>query len=331
MSMLWCGGEDIDYLNAGTPTPDTDSSKYRSSWARCAVKVGGAQLKGNQYPGGAVTSAWRTWRMYLLGSLGSGAGPIGGVGQFSSTKGLYIGAGPSSGNQITLFKYDGTTQTTLAAESGTSFTSGSVFRIDMQILNYGAGGTVNVYFNGLLVLTYTGNIAVSGMTNFDCNIMGSVSNGDGMRFSEDMTTSDDSRAYLGLATLALSSAGSTNSWTNNTYTNINGVTFSDSSPAYDNNDGDNQQYNVADLPSGSFAIAGVKQSARAAIGAGSSVAHLKLGYNSGGTVGFGTGATKAPAGAYSVFEQIDLVNPITGVAFTQSEINALQLNMQAAT
>jgi hypothetical protein len=71
--------------------------------------------------------------------------------------------------------------------------------------------------------------------------------------------------------------------------------------------------------------------ARAAVGSGSSVAHLELGYNVAGTVGFGSGATKAPGGSYATWEQLDLQNPVTVAAWTQAQINALQLDIRALT
>jgi len=85
------------------------------------------------------------------------------------------------------------------------------------------------------------------------------------------------------------------------------------------------------MPSGSFAIPAVKISARSALGAGSAVSHLQLGYNSGGSVGFGSGSTKSPSGAYANLWQLDLTNPVISSAWTISDVNSLQVDLRAET
>ena len=139
--------------------------------------------------------------------------------------------------------------------------------------------------------------------------------------------------YSGLVTGALTGAGTTDQWTG-IFSDINQAAYSDATPNHDNLAGNNQQYNLTDLPTapaGGWAIPAVKIEARSKKSPGSTLAHLKLGYNSGGSVAFGTGANKALTSSDETYEQIDQINPVTSTVFTESEINALQSNMQSAT
>jgi len=61
------------------------------------------------------------------------------------------------------------------------------------------------------------------------------------------------------------------------------------------------------------------------------VTQVELGYNSGGSVAYGTGATKALTTGYTTYNQLDSINPVTGVAWVQADMNGLQIDMQALT
>jgi hypothetical protein len=253
----------------------------------------------------------------------------------SSTGGGTIGFGLSgaSSSKWCIYKFDGTTRTELAVEPGAGSVLGNtLLRIDFMVVNYGTSATVNFYVNGTSILTYTGNITVSGTTNFDSVVISPApsAGGEDQNYSEIIVADTDTRGFQGLQVLALTGAGTTNSWTDPTYTDINGISFSDANPAYVDTTGADQQYTVTTPTPAVYSVAGVVISARMAVGSGSVPTQVKLGYNSGGTVGFGTGAAKTPTSAYQTFQQIDMINPVTGVAFTQSDLAALQLDLRSA-
>ena len=141
----------------------------------------------------------------------------------------------------------------------------------------------------------------------------------------------DTRGLLGLNTLALTGAGTTTQWTNNTYTNINSATYSDNSPTYVNTTAKDQEYAVGTVQPAVYSVIAVVQSARLATPTGSTPTHVKLGYGSGGTGSFGTGATKTPTVGFSTFQQIDQINPITSTTWVSADLAApLQLDMQSS-
>jgi hypothetical protein len=288
---------------------------------------GTAQTKGAIFNGGAVTSAWVSCQAAFANSNTNAL--CVGFGQFSSGNGLCWGI-DSGGTKFAIFKFDGTTKTQLAVESGTTFALGPLFRIDMQVSNYGASGTVNLYVNGVSIISFTGNLAVSGMTNMDSVTLFNYTTNNPPFYSEIFVADSDTRAIQGMQTLALTGAGTTNNWTNNTFTNINGINFSDANATFVNTATQDQQYNVTDPTPPAYSVVACVISARMAHTAASTPTQIKLGYNSGGTVAFGTGAAKTPTVSFAQVSQIDHTNPVTGVAFAPSDMNALQFDLQSA-
>ena len=327
MTILWCGGEDIDFPNGGPVTIEPYSARYRPAYGvRCALLMSGGAggARSNNFPGGAVTSAWLSFQ----NSFGYYPNPAtllaGLVKDSTSMSGLYVGVSSSSSLRLALIKYDGTTKTQLAVEVADSYQSAVVSKIDMQITGYGSNATVNVFLNSALIISYTGDVTVSGVTSLSAAAI--VSNSYSA-VSEIIVADEDTRLFS-LATAAPNAAGTTNQWTG-AYTDVNEVTTNDANLIYTNTDSQNSQFNLIDMPTGTFSVKAVKLSARAAKSADSSVGTLKIGINSGGTVNVDSG--QALTTGWATYERLMQVNPITSNAFTPAEVNALQLNLQSAT
>ena len=337
MNIWWVGAEDIDFMAIGSGSVSLTGTSFRSGWARCSIAMVGEGTPGhgNQFNGGALTSAWLSARIYGNGVSAGGTTTMAmiGFGLYGTNNALVVG--PVSGavnTKMALFTIAAGTVTQIATESGNSFTQGSLLKVDMQVVNYGASATVNVYVNGVSVITFSGNVAVSGMTNFDhvylATAPGSVST---IFYASEIVVSDSNTTTItGVQTLALTGAGSTTNWSNNTYTNVNGISYSDSSPTYENTDAVDQEYTVTTPTPTTYSVAGVQISARMAAPTGSTPGHIKLGYGSGGTGYFGSGASKAPGIGFATQSQIDQTNPITSAAFTSSDLSSLQLDIQSA-
>ena len=332
MNILWAGAEYEDFPLPGVAGPSTTAGRFRANWARCAINMGGnnltAQTKGAIFNGGAVTSAWISCQANFVNTNGVDSKCVG-FGQSSSANGLCWGF-DSGGTKFCIFKYDGTTTTRLAIESGTTFALGPLFRVDMQVISYGASGTVNLYVNGVSIISFTGNLAVSGMTNMDSVTLFQYQTNNPPFYSEIFVADSDTRAIQGMQTMLATGAGTTNNWTNNTFSNINALVANDGNATYVNTATQDQQYNVTDMTPPAYSVVAVVVNARIAKTAGSTPTQVKLGYNSGGTVAFGTGATKTPSVGFTQASQIDHTNPVTGVAFAPSDMNALQLDLRSA-
>ena len=341
MNILWAGGEDIDWVTLGSLSVDTTSGHFRSGWARCDIQMtntnGTAQARSFPFNGGAVTSAWLSIHAYFVSnSTATESILLAGFGSSGSNSFLALTVAAANPSQIALSSYNGTTQTQLAVESGTSITALNTYgggKLDIQVSNLGASSTVNVYLNNNLIISYSGSTVITGLTNFDTVILGAYGGGSSTSWSwsEFIVADSDTRALLGLNTLALTGAGTTTTWTNNTYTNINGVNHSDANPTYANTTAKDQEYTVGTVQPTVYSVIAVAQNARLATPTGSTPTHVKLGYGSSGTGYFGTGAAKTPGVGFSWFQQIDGTNPITAAPWVSADLAApLQVDIQSA-
>lgn len=327
MTILWCGAEDIDFPGIGNATY-TYPPSYRAAYARCALAmngIGATYVQGTPFEGGAVTSLWLSAQYYP-----QGYGPYNFYGAGNNTlgnaNGIYLGIDNNGHLQIN--SLTGATFTNLATSTN-QIAGNTLNKIDLQISNYGAAGTVTAYVNGVQWCTYTGNIAIAGLASFNCvNLYNQGGGESNTALSEFIVSSADSRS-LSLATLPPNGNGSTDQWTG-TYTSINPVSINDANQIYVNTAAQNQQVTVNALPSGVFAVQAVKIAARAAVSSsGSTVAHLNLGVYNGTTLA--AGAEQAPGNAYGTLESLLLTNPMTAAAWQQTDIATLQLNFQSNT
>lgn len=326
MSYLWCGGEDIDFPNGSTPVVSTTAGRFRSGFGRCAMWAPGnlAFCASTPFPGGTVTSCWLSYQVYNANNgayaLGAGLGQSGQGG-----KGVWVGINNAS--QVTLNTYNGTTATTLAT-SAILLSVGAISKIDLSIASYGSSATVTVYINGSTAITYSGSVAVSGVTALDTVLFGGDNGGVNLEFSEFIVATTDTRSVQGLVTMAPNGNGTTQSWTNPADTNFNPAAINDANSTYTNTTGQDEQATLIDLPAGNFSVPMVKIAARALATTGAASTNLKLGVNNGGTVA--VGSSHALTTAFSTYEDYFTTDPTTGSAWTQAEMNGLQLDLRSA-
>jgi hypothetical protein len=268
------------------------------------------------FAGGAVTSCWLSCQAY---SSVSGTVKIVGLGKSGTL--LSVLLGQVSTGKLGIYKYDGTTLTELAAETGTLFLAYSIHKVDMQIISLGASTEINVWVDGTLVIEYTGDPRPTGLTEFDIvTLFGS----DSMFSSEIIVASEDTR-LMSLKTLAPGAAGDTSDWTG-AYTDIDETTLSDADTIYTADAAVEFNANLTGMPTGTFICKGVKVSARAADGVGGLT--LATGVRTNSTTDLGTPVTLE--GAWETIEKLYQTNPVTSNRFTPAEIEALQIALETA-
>jgi hypothetical protein len=328
MSILWAGQEDIDFPNGGAVTSNTTAGLFRTGYARCAIQSSSTGLlKSSLFPGGAVTSAWFTCRSLETNNAFTVPLPMIGVGKSGSNNGLFIGLTTTTPCKIGLMTYNGTTITTLATESGNSMTSSVLNRFDVQIISYGTSATVNVYLNQVFLFTFTGNVTVTGMTNFD-SIYIYEPGATGVSCHSEIIVADEDTRSFSLMTMAPISAGTTSSWTG-LFSAVNPITINDANSVFTNTVSQDTQFNVTALPSGTFAVRQVKVNARMSATAGSTATHVATGFNLSGTVSVGT--PFGPLGTAFVDEETYYTNnPVTSAAWTTTQLGTIQVDLRSS-
>ena len=317
MPMRLMAGEDLDFVDPIS----TNGDQYRSGYARCSIVpvADGYMARTKPFPSGPITSCWLRVRIYHWGNTNEHFFGLGRSGQAATYAGLWIGSTANAG-LLAIKTYDGANWV-VKATSNINVGTFTDF-LDVQLIDYGTNATVNLYKAGQLLVTYTGDISVGSITDVDQVIIRRC-NGY-YRFSEIMVADEDLRA-TSLATLAPNAVGDLNQWTG-AYTDINENPWNDASLLYANGAGLDAQFNLSNLPSGTWGVAGIKVAARAARSAGSAVTKLQLGVKSGGQVDVDAGQTVDVP--FLTYERI--ASQINGAGLTQAQVDAMQINLRSA-
>jgi hypothetical protein len=316
MSVLWCGGEDIDFPNnGGSVIVNPSNANWRTGYARCAVV--GSMAESLPFQGGPVTSVWLS---FVIGGILNGNNQVGiGVGKSGTTSGIFVGTnGNGAGsNALTVSAYNGSTATTLVSSAAGIYSIGVVtLRVALQIISFGATGTVNLYVNSSLVATYTGNLipSGSGITNLDTVVLNNISNGG---FSEIIVSDESPLGWQGLVTASPNGNGATQSWTNPGFANVD--------------PGQDDQYTLPAQPAGTFAIKAVKVVARAMATAGAASTNIELGFNNTNTSVVAVGSSQAVTSAFEPYEEYFATDPTSsgGTAAWGTSLSGYELDIRS--
>jgi hypothetical protein len=339
MSILWCGSEDVDFPNGGVAISTVTTTTYfRSAYTRASIAAASGHAYSNGFQGGTVTNLWFSFQLGFSAQNSNGSQRTGalcaGVGNTSLTNGTGIFIQTASNTGLSISKFDGTTITALATGFGGVNTNGvEVVRIDLQIINYGASATLNLYVNGVFYCTFSGNALVGSLTNFNCvNLWTSPSGNFGASAcgSEFIVADEDTRS-MSLRTLAPAALGTTTQWAG-AVTNANPVVIADANYVTTNVATQDEQFTTSGLPTGTWAPRLVKMTSRGASTASATATQWTPGFNLGGTVSVVGGTTHTPGVTFGSFEDFWTTNPVSGVAWTAADLAAanFQLDLRSS-
>jgi hypothetical protein len=328
MTILFCGGELDDVTVGGTVTFNTGTTAaYRTTYARGTLDVAASGTFAANHARASFTASSSfslTARVYPLTSISANN-----VFLWLSDAGsarLRLKATSSNPTTITLEKYNGTTATTLATSSST-ITGSTQYRLDV-IVDYQVSGRVRVYVDGTLYIDYSGDVTAASSTTLDSLNLGPLAAATNAgRWSEVIVCTQDSRT-LSLVTLSPNAAGTANAWTG-TYPDVDDTTASDTDVLTSNTAGQIANFNTTGMPSGwsNLSVTAVKMVASAARGS-TGPTKLALGVRTNSTDSFPT-ATSLDTGFSTPVTTYYETNPVTGVAWTTAEIDALQIALKS--
>jgi hypothetical protein len=329
MTILFAGGELEDFTLSGIVTASTTSTSLRSTYARMAVLVAPAAFNSTYAKASfTASSAFSvTARVNILTS------------NSASNIILWLATGGSARLRL---KLSSTAPTTLVLESYTSGGSATtlatsvltvsvstVYRLDL-IVDYQVSGRVRLYVDGTLFIDYSGDVTASSATTLDGLYLAQAHSAtQSTAWSEVIVSTQDSRT-LSLKTLTPDAAGTTSSWTG-AYTDIDETTASDVDVLTSATANQVTSVNTTGMPSGwsNLTVTAVKCVASAARGS-TGPSKLALGVRTNSTDSFPTATTLDTGFSTPVTTYYEL-NPVTGVAWTTAELDALQLAFRSET
>lgn len=329
MSYLFLGAEDTDFV---TPIYDWtwQGFNYRTGFARGSIQVyANSSMSWVECPFSTASSSfWMTARWYADNFTNSSVNRP--VYSFSdgTTRRINVTVDPATGF-VKVFTLNNTGSTTELVNqiANQAAASAVLFKFDIQI-NYSATGWVRIYFNGTLVFEFVGNTIAAGSTSTTLTKMGFTNPGtsSSMYFSEIIVAERDTRT-LSLYTLAPSGNGSGNQW-QGSYTDIDEGRANETDVISTTAAEQSAYFEINDIPEGNYAIQAVKVTAQATRGV-TGPANIQVGLRSAGTTTLSP--NKPLDSAWTKINETFLVNPTTGLAWTRSEVNALQIAARSKT
>lgn len=331
MTILFAGGEMEDFTTVGSVSFATLATYYRTTYSRGYVAVLGS----------AAMAAYAK-ASFTASSALSITARFGQASQFTASQILlWLATGGSARLRL---KITGAAPTTLVLESYTSggvattlgtsaatVTVSTIYRLDL-VINYGTSGSVKVYLDQVLIIdTGTMDVTASSATTLDGLYLGNASSSSSFstNWSEVIVSTQDSRT-LSLVTLAPNAAGTTSSWTG-AYTDIDETTASDTDVLTSATAMQVTSVNTTGMPSGwsNLTVTAVKCLASAARGS-TGPSKLALGCRTNSSDSFPTATTLDTGFSTPVTTYYEL-NPVTGVTWTTTEVDALQLAFRSET
>lgn len=335
MTILWCGGEEMDFIEA--TAAHMGGGPFRPQYARTCVQLGGYGAGPVIWstPFADVTSCWASAQVSTDAGGSAFAYPIsrlwGLIDAATGTlaKGIYIGFSAMAGTstrKLALLTWDGATQTVLAEAADFLWQDGTLSKLDLQVIDYGASSTLNLYLNAVLAVTFSGDCRIPGVASLNAvggNFAGETNSA---CFLSELIVADEDTRQFALCTLSPTAAGDANAWTG-AVTDINEVVLDDATFLESDTPGAEAQFRLSSLPAGSVIVKAVKLAARAENTAGAAVNNLNLGVKSGGVIDAGTAQPLTVA--WSTLERLMAQNPVTASPWAAVDVNALQLNLRA--
>lgn len=334
MTILYAGGELDDFVLTGGVTAATSTAFYRSTYARCAVFATNSSTDGVAASFTASSAFSVTFQSHHAAALGYGTNPFLSLrtGGSARLRLRFAASGGSTTNRPVILESvtSGGVATTLAT-SVTTLPQATTRRWDV-IVDYQVAGRVRVYIDNVSLIDYSGDVTASSATTLDSLFLQcqstSASNNNNY-YSEVIVCTQDSRT-LSLVTLAPNAAGTTSSWTG-AYTDIDEVTASDVDVLTSATANQVTSVNTTGMPSGwsNLTVVAVKCIANAARGS-TGPSKLALGVRTNSSDSFPTATTLDTGFSTPVTTYYEL-NPVTGIAWTTTEIDALQLAFRSET
>lgn len=293
MAIIWCGGEDIDFsLLPNQYNMVTTAGHYRPQFSRYALQIINLDylefMQSSPFQA-SVTSAWMSAQI-VANTGGGGYMPLL---VFSNTLysneclGVFISAG-SSQFYIGMISGNGVFRQ-LSNNTSYSIASNTLYRVDIQLVNYSSSGSINLYVNGTLYTTYTGNLLLPNSQNFNCLGLSGYNNGGPIQLSEIIVSTTPTFDIQGLVTVAPSGNGNIQNWLNPNWSNLANVQINDANSIYVNIPDQDTQYKLSNTwPTGDFVIDTVAIKVRDMATLNSNTGNIQAGFaNIGGNLSLG--------------------------------------------
>lgn len=335
MAILRVANEPPDFDGCGL-TYNTTSGRFDSAYVRsCVIGTGIGTACALEIA--STTEAWLNFRGWQAANNGSFS---------NSNPAVFISVNTNAGVRfrvaafdfgaadrgMRLQSYTGTTATTLGTQWTDAYPlpAATATEITVYFKVHATTGKFDVYRNGALILSYTGDTtlssAVSSFTGFTIYAWDNASTYL-QAFSEFIIADEDTRG-MRLKRLTVDAAGDNTAWTG-AYTDIDDTAVNDADGISSTTASQEVSFGTDVSASGTGTWKALVVSARAAKGT-SGPATLDMGVKTSGNAAQYP-VSKSLTGGLKPQQAVLTTNPYTSSAWTNAELNAVQLALRSAT
>lgn len=265
ITVYFFGGEDSEWDLFGTMTPGSGNGRYRTSFARGSIREPGTSTASFAQNKTAfnISNAWFGARTGVNSTTGGSTNAV--IWSLKSSDGVVRlrmrTTGTATPQTFVIEKLDsGGSATTLITSSLTwTPTSGSgndqaATKLDVHV-NYAVAGSIDIYYNTLLIGTFSGDVTTNSVTALAFWALGIFGNTLAMDWSEMVVTDTDTRT-MSLQTFATVANGNTHNFDTGTpaAANVNEFTLNYATLDGSTTAGQIDQYTQPAVVTGTFSV-----------------------------------------------------------------------------
>jgi hypothetical protein len=325
-----CFGEDGDfaYMNGAVGSGviiNTSGSTFRAGYARSSVEIASPYttvFAQRLWTSGGISSGWFGCR---VSSANAASYDFYKFFELTDPSGVpriqLVNAGGAPSGPYSVFKVSAAGVQTLLGSTSSGFSAAPAVPDKLDVnFDYSASGLLTIYINSAQVFTYAGNITTDSATELGGSNHGTMLGQDPSRWTawSECVVSDSDTRNMNVRTNAAVGAGTVDNWTG-AYTNGNQIAVNDADFDTTTTAGAIQRYTMGTIGTGNEGILAKVTNLRATKGTGS-LANIALAEKIGGTAHV-TASIAFPT-AFGPVQFIQATNPVTGVAWTFSDLNA---------
>jgi hypothetical protein len=262
-NVWWAGTQDIDFTFYGNTVIDTSASRHRPSFVTSGPNLGGTIATDfvENTPAFAQSTFWMGVRYCNSFTTGNTTNAIPwaflDVNRITRLRLRATSAG--NPNNLVVEKVTAAgVATTLITITGLIWDSASVgneaTKMDVFV-NYAVAGSISVYYKGVLLGTFTGDVTTDGITSLSYVRYGALSGGNSFFASECMVLDVDTRTCSLAAFLPVAN-GNTHTFDTGTpaAANVNETPLNDATLDGSTTANQIDQYTNAAVPTGTFSV-----------------------------------------------------------------------------
>ena len=324
-TILFAGGEDVDFTFIGSVSITTSAGQFRSGYARESVGAANSSTASdpptNRFLTPVVANQTVLWihgtNVAGLSSTTANNQMIGVYGSDGVRRLLVRQTGTNGQVKISKRDSGGTITDLVTCTVGAWPIGGGTQKLDWFV-NYAVAGEVTLYVNGTQFCDYVGDVTTNSVTAVNQVDFAGQTSSAGINWSEVILSTTDTRS-MNILTCYPVANGTNMAWTGS-FANVNGTTANDATPLTSSASNQVGEFTCPALPAGSFSVPAVTQTARLLKGASGPQTFRFIIRPSSGSTDYDNGSDLSLTTNFANYSTVWSLNPACSCSWTTADV-----------